>query len=378
MRVWPFLLALTIPALLGCGGDDSGEDTLPNTDAGSADGPSSCEVLAPYAQTGPYVSGVTTIDREGVPVEVWYPADPGAEAGRTKDRYDMREWLPEDVANRIAQEDVPWHETNAFRDISASASGPFPIVLFSHGLGGYRSQSSFLTVHLASWGFVVVAPEHPERGLAAVLRGDSLADNSSTALLDAMDMLGGENTSAGGRFEGKLDFERIAVSGHSMGGGATMVVATDPRVDTWFTLASPAPGKAPGKSFLMMAGEMDNIAVIDEVREGYEKKEERKRFAAVSRAGHLAFTDICTLAEDQGGLFEVAKKYGVQVDDLLVTLGSDGCGPDNLPAEEGWQVINHYVTAHLRAELGIDAAPKGLDSAAKACFGGRVHEFTQE
>ena len=46
--------------------------------------------------------------------------------------------------------------------------GPYPLVLFSHGFAGYRLQSTFLTTHLASWGFVVAAVEHPYRNLTAV------------------------------------------------------------------------------------------------------------------------------------------------------------------------------------------------------------------
>ena len=35
-----------------------------------------------------------------------------------------------------------------------------PLLVFSHGNSGYRQQSTFLTTHLASWGFVVAAPDH--------------------------------------------------------------------------------------------------------------------------------------------------------------------------------------------------------------------------
>lgn len=356
---------------IGCGSSDSASSPQDHE-------PATCDGAAPYAVKGAYVAGVTTYDRAGIPIEVWYPADSGAEAGKTPDVYDMREWLPASVSAQISDADAPLHATDAYRDIPASSAARFPIVLFSHGLGGYRSQSSFLMTHLASWGFVVVAPEHPERGLAAVLGGEPLADNSSTALLDALEMLKSEDTRTGGRLEGRLDFGHVAVSGHSMGGGATMVVAPDPQIHTWFTLASPAPGSAPGKPFLMMAGMTDNVAVIDEVRQGYTKKAAPKRFAAISSAGHLAFTDICTIARDQGGLFGLAQKYGVEVNDLLATIGSDGCHQENLPAEEGWPIIDHYVTAHLRAAFSIDAPPAGLDGPASACFSGLVAEFATE
>lgn len=41
-----------------------------------------------------------------------------------------------------------------------AAPGPFPLVVYSHGNGGLRYVSAFLTEHLASHGFIVVAPDH--------------------------------------------------------------------------------------------------------------------------------------------------------------------------------------------------------------------------
>ena len=38
--------------------------------------------------------------------------------------------------------------------------GPYPVVFFSHGSGGIRMQSTYLTVALASHGYVVVSPDH--------------------------------------------------------------------------------------------------------------------------------------------------------------------------------------------------------------------------
>jgi dienelactone hydrolase len=359
----PMLVALMV-APVGCS-DDASQD------------PTSCERATRFAQSGPHVAGVTTLTRAGIPVEVWYPADPGAEAGLSRDVYDLRSWLPQELAAKIPEEEAPLHTTDAYRDLPAS-SGQFPVVLFSHGLGGYRSQSSFLCAHLATWGFIVVAPEHPERGLAAVLGAKQLGDNSAAALLDALELLKEEDASKGGRLEGRLDFGHVAISGHSMGGGAVLVDAPDPRIHAWFTLATVAPGSAPGKPSLMMAGMADNVAVIDQVREEYTRKAVPKRFAAVARAGHLAFTDICAISREQGGLFALAQKHGVQIDDMLVTIGTDGCGSDNLPAEEGWPVINHYVTAHLRAAFSLDDAPAGLDTAAASCFPDRVAEYVQE
>jgi len=364
MSLFDHIAPVAVLALVaGCGGT-SQED-------------GNCQSAAPFAEPGSWVAGVTTIMQAEIPVEVWYPADPGAESGKSKDVYDLRAWLPPDIAAKIPEDEAPVHATEAYRDIPAGDER-FPIVVFSHGLGGYRSQSSFLMTHLASWGFVVVAPEHPERGLAAVLGGESLNDYSIAALRDALVMLEEEDLRPGGLLEGRLDFNRVTVSGHSMGGGATLVVAEDEGIHAWFTLATLAAGGAPGKPSLMMAGAADGVADIEDVREEYAKKPAPKRFVSIKDAGHLAFTDICTISREEGGLLGLAQKYGVEVDEMLITIGTDGCAPEDLRAEEGWPVINHYVTAHLRAAFGLDDSPRGLDGAAKSCFSGILGEFEQE
>ena len=61
--------------------------------------------------------------------------------------------------------------TDAYRGVPVSTDGPFPVVLFSHGASSFRLQSTALTTHLASWGFVVVSPDYFERGLQSLLGG---------------------------------------------------------------------------------------------------------------------------------------------------------------------------------------------------------------
>lgn len=52
-----------------------------------------------------------------------------------------------------------WPSEVAWSD-AAPAAGPFPLAVFSHGHQGYAENSSFLMEHLASHGWVVVAPDH--------------------------------------------------------------------------------------------------------------------------------------------------------------------------------------------------------------------------
>ncbi|MCB9596133.1 MAG: prolyl oligopeptidase family serine peptidase [Sandaracinaceae bacterium] len=307
-----------------------------------------------------------TLDVDGVLVEVWYPADASA-AGTPVETYDMRDALPEAMRDQIPADAPTQFTTLAHRD-APNADGVFPLVFFSHGLGGFRQQSSFLTAHLATWGFVVAAPEHAERNLAAVLANESLSDEAIPQIQAALEAL---------RSDPHVDASRVAVMGHSAGGGAVAALVDDEAFGarTWISLASiAAPRRAvPG---LLMGGDNDAIAVPETVARTFEDTFEDgahpdNRYVSIARAGHLAFSDICLIGRERGGVLQIAQDSGLEISDLVVTLATDGCGPDDLPAEEAWPVIRHYTTATLRAHL-LDAPAEGLDADVGACFEGLV------
>ncbi len=366
----------------GEGGGNQAADTtgsVGDTTSGTPGDPSTGTIdgscpAAPYATPGPFVAGVTTLDMNGVAVEVWYPADQGAQAGLAADEYDMRWWMPADLVTDIPQDADTRFQTGAFRDLPASAAGPFPVVLFSHGLGGYRMQSTFLTQHLATWGFVVAAPEHAERGLAAVLSQKAPQDLTVTQLRDTLKRLESENL-AQGVLAGRMDFNRVGVTGHSMGGAGSSVVAGDAGISAWAVLASAGFGAGVDKPALMMGGTHDQIATTKLVSDNFAAVDaEARRYVSIARAGHLGFTDICAVGRSQGGVLQIAMDAGLEIPPLLAELATDGCGAADLPAEEGWPIVNHFVTAHFKAALGSGVGP-GLDDAARACFGDRIADW---
>ncbi|MGG6294182.1 alpha/beta hydrolase [Leptolyngbya sp. AN02str] len=111
---------------------------------------------------------------------------------------------------------------------------PAPVVVLSHGLGSDRGSLRFLAEHLASYGFVVVAPEHIGSNFAyqnAVDTGQTYQRANPAEFLDrpqdirfALDELERlSQTSASWR--DRLDFSRIGLVGHSYGGYTTLAVA---------------------------------------------------------------------------------------------------------------------------------------------------------
>lgn len=360
-------LAALALALAGCAQD--------------GDGPTCA--AAPYADPGPHAAGVLRLDVEvdgqTMPVEVWYPADPALAEGMPRDVYDMRDALPEEMRAQIPEDAPTTFESDAVRGAApATAARRFPVVLFSHGLGGFRTQSTFLCTHLARHGFVVAAPEHAERNLATLLSNGELRDEAVPQLRATLAALEAESERAGSPLAGIVDASRVGLMGHSAGGGAigALVDADDFGVGAWVGLATIAVPEAevPG---LIMAGTHDQLAVPETVERNYEDlAHDQKRYLSIAGAGHLAFSDICTIGREQGGVLQIARDAGIEISDLVLTLASDGCRPEDLPAEEAWPLIRHYATAHFRAALIDEAAsPTGLEPESTTCFDERVATY---
>jgi len=318
-----------------------------------------------YRDVGPWETGVTTLMLADRMVEVWYPVRPGDEGDREQDAYFIRDALP-DVFDALLPEDVnPPFLTDAYRDAPASKAGPFPLVLFAHGAASYRNQSTFLTTHLASWGFVVASVDYLERGLASVLGAQPdprIEDTELTRMVVAL--LASENEREGGLLQGRVATDRIAITGHSAGGGTAIRFGGEPDVVTYIPisagLSSDSTVTLPDQPSLWLAGSIDAVIEADRTAETYAQASAPARFVLIENMGHLGPSDICAIGDSGGGVVQIALDAGLPLSDNLVRLGTDGCQADALPVEDGWPTIRHFVTAQLRWAFGIDEEPVGL------------------
>jgi len=312
--------------------------------------------------------GVHTEAIDGLTVEVWYPAsnhvqyEPG-------EAIDFRQFVPADVADALGSYELPPIPTIAVRDAPARHTGaPLPVVLFSHGFGATRLQSPNFTTHLASRGYVVVAADHAGRSMPDLLPclfsppldgcnldfggADPAVDDVET-LFDVLDQW---NTRPGGRFEGMLNLDEVGLAGHSAGGGTVATVAnTDPRVKAVLPMAAPSTVTADVPA-LRLDGSCDGIVPLDSVEQG--QAQSTGDLLVVQGAGHLAFSDLCTL--DLGGFAVTYLDGRDDVNQLLlaqlVALGTDGCPgavppqprPECqdmfLPLQISTPIIRHYAT----------------------------------
>ncbi|MCB1051875.1 MAG: dienelactone hydrolase [Acidobacteria bacterium] len=113
-----------------------------------------------------------------------------------------------------------------------------PIVLFSHGLGGSRTNNAFLAIHWAKRGYVTVFLQHPGsdesvwRELPPSQRYAAMKDAASAKNLKlrtedvpaVLDQLAIWNHEATHRLYQAMDLNRIGMSGHSFGAGTSQAV----------------------------------------------------------------------------------------------------------------------------------------------------------
>ena len=361
----------------GCSSSAKSSASAPPTTAAVAAAP------APYAKPGPYAVGYTTMHlADGRRVVVWYPATPGTTAGHAQQTIDIASFLNPTLQAMVPASDRVLYKTNAYADAPpATTPGAYPLVVFSHGFAGYPEQSVTLTTHLASWGFVVAAPDHVERSLDGLLgtAAKGVPKMTDLAVLQATTDLVVRASSQPGVLKGLVDPARIVAAGHSAGAGAAYQFASaDPRVKAWISYsvgfggqAGPAPA-APTKPGMVMLGTTDGIIPQTASVTVYNGMHSPKYLVKIGRAGHLVFSDICLIAASKGGVVGIARAIKLPIPPELLKLGSDGCTKDHPPVAQAFPAIDQLSVAFFRNALHVDATPVGLDTQAVKGLGADV------
>ncbi|HVP29988.1 MAG TPA: dienelactone hydrolase family protein [Myxococcota bacterium] len=315
--------------------------------------------LLALAARGPCAVGVVTLDvgdpedpARRLPTDVWYPAAVGDDA-------DARAPHPFGQAHRALEGAAP-------------AGGPFPLVAFSHGNSGLRRQSTFLTTHLASHGFVVVAPDHTGNTFPEMLKLDeeqrrtlhrSIRARRPHDLRAAVDAA----LDVAGRAVPAVDRARIGVLGHSFGGWTALKMPRlDPRVRAVCGLAPASEPFVGRRAFeagelplavpsLVVAGADDCLVDIDtSVRPLFARLASPRRLVIAEGADHFHFCDGVPLLHDM----HVQNRRALQTRDAKPY-------PSTLSEARAHRALRALVTAFFRASLeGAGDPHASLDPAA--------------
>jgi len=178
-----------------------------------------------------------------------------------------------------------------------AVSAPAPVVLFSHGLGGSRENNAYLGLHWAARGYVVVFVQHPgsdesvwkdKRRLQRMvaMRKAANAENFLARVQDVpavLDQLQRWSQNRDHPLAGRLDLNKVGMSGHSFGAMTTQALGgqrfddgsvsyADARIKAaiMFSPSSPRQGGDPNLAFgqvripwMLMTGTKDVAPIGD-------------------------------------------------------------------------------------------------------------------
>lgn len=270
--------AALIALLIACGG--SGTKSTPGA-----------STLADATGLGPYGVGATTIEL----VDASRPTSPNGDfPGSPERKITVEVWYPADPSTAAPEG----------RDVDLdSDGGPYPLIVFAHGVMGSRGQSRAYTRHLASHGYVVAAPDFPlsNGGAPGGPRVTDIA-NQPVDVSFVINELLLRNAEADHFLYNAVDGEEIGVTGHSWGGLTTLLTAfgpySDARVKAILPIAGPAcfmdPTSASDTSvpMLVVDGSIDLLVPRASAHPAYEFAKAPKYYVEIAGANHLRFADV--------------------------------------------------------------------------------------
>jgi predicted dienelactone hydrolase len=335
--------------------------------------PASPQAAPDPAEMGPYPVGVRTVvfedpnretpGREGQPrrlvCEVWYPAVE-ATRGQPTETYVLYDHLPESLRDGLTPEALGELATAAVRDAQPRANEQFPTIIFSHGKGGVRQQSTFYTVALASHGYVVVAPDHEGDTMVELLEA---GDVDVTSTIDSYFLRPGDVSflireldalDESDPLQPLIDTSVVGVTGHSFGALTSFRSAgSDARVTAIVGQTPAGVGLVEaglevqvedfGIPYMIQAGGKDRtLPKEDHADTLWDDMVAPRYYLNLRSAGHFTYSDLCILDVEA-----IDEALDVDASNVL----TDGCGEENLSSERAFPVINHYSVGFFNAYL---------------------------
>ncbi len=295
-----------------------------------------------YAIRGPYWVGASDFTIDGEPtleITVWYPAlNPDGVEEEITYAYAIKFDVPEGTVATVlghAIEDAPL-------DLSA---GPYPLVVLSPGFVMGRAGYAWLAEHLASHGFVVIAPDHKEyfdTTWSDLWKATVTRPQDVLTVIAYADL----HTAEGGLLEGLINTDLIAVTGHSYG-GYTALATAGARVDIDGFNARCEAAREAGDTNTWLCDllvphidDMAALAGLDPLPEGlWPVWADPRVVAIVPMAGD-------SYIFDQAGLAEIT----------IPVMAMGGTRDNSTPYEWGTQPTYEYVSSQNRSLVAFERA----------------------
>ncbi|GDX81886.1 hypothetical protein LBMAG42_36970 [Deltaproteobacteria bacterium] len=275
-----------------------------------------------YAAPGPYAATRHTWSltdastARSFNVEVWAPAGAPPATAEPIEALLVDEEAAATYAGLLAAapESCPSLTSAAGLDTPIASAGPWPLVLMSHCHGCTRFSTASVAVHLASHGFVVVAPDHPGDTLFDSLAGALLPLDASTLALREADLTHALDAALDGTFALDIDPARVGAFGHSFG-AVTAAITLQDRLGTdggpvsaMFVGAPPENPLLPGVSMELLDAPLMFMRLLEDHSVGevgnllmhanFEAAPAEAWEVDVADAGHWSPSDLVGLTAD--------------------------------------------------------------------------------
>lgn len=283
--------------------------------------------------------------------------DLGYKQGEGRTTITVAVWYPTAISPKRHNYGGPTEGTVAVDAAPLATSGPYPMLVFSHGYSGSGIGSAFFTEALAARGWIVVAPDHHDRHASLRIRSGQLEDIDRKGLLQHAREIAASCPEDRSKFLYRLDeikhvidqiivseafrdfidTDRIAVGGHSFGGYTalglcgTLKERHDPRIKAVLLFSTGAGGYLFTKEELsavtipamLLMGELEKkdqrgAQTMDQLEEKiYRAMSPPKYFLEIKGARHGSFNNrfsdnlgarLLSGTEEQ---FEVIRRYSI-------------------------------------------------------------------
>jgi predicted dienelactone hydrolase len=332
------VLAALVLASAACSSGGDAEPTATATPVSAAS----------YQAPGPYSVGVTTL-------ELVDPSRPlaanGEFAGGAERALTVEVWYP--AASGGAEPEV--------RDAPLTR-GRYPLIIFAHGFSASRAQSALYTRHLASHGYVVASPDFPgsNGGAQGGPRIRAVIDQPGDVSF-VIDEMFRHSDEAGGMFAGAIDEERVAITGHSLGGLTTMMTVFGPlrddRIDAAVAI-SPVGcflpdgfGSGTAVPLMVIGGSEELIVGPISIHRAYEIADAPKYYVELGGGDHIKFADVNINDRDIGGSDIVSRIAGDNLIPDAIAIAEATGGNAGTCAAGGGAKGKEYISGDRQREL---------------------------